>query len=83
MHDDLGLRQARGMAADIWESITVADLRPGDRVRLRGEFEFDVARIDAPFLGMDAMVCIIEDTPARWHAYAAPLVEPVEARRAG
>ncbi len=68
--------------AKTWESIIVADLRPGDRVRLRGEFEFDVARIDAPFLGMDAMVCIIEDTPTRWHAYAAPLVEPVEAQRA-
>jgi hypothetical protein len=66
-----------------WESITVADLRPGDRVKLRGEFEFDVARIDAPFLGMDSMVCIIEDTPTRWHAYAAPLVEPVQARRGG
>ena len=67
--------------AEHWESITVAELRPGDRVRMRGTFEFDVARVDPNFLGMEAMVCIIEDTPTRWHAYAAPLVEPVEARR--
>ena len=26
---------------------------------------------DAPFLGRDEMVCLIEDTPTRWHAYPA------------
>ena len=68
--------------AENWESITVADLRPGDRVRMRQQYEFDVARIDPNFLGMETMVCLVEDTPTRWHAYPAPLVEPVEARRA-
>ena len=63
--------------ADEWTTVTVDVLAVGDRVRLRGD-EFDVARIDAPFLGRDGMVCLIEDTPARWHAYPAPLTGEVE-----
>ncbi len=43
--------------------------------------EFEVARIDANFLGRASMVCLIEDTPTRWHAYPAPLTAEVE--RAG
>ena len=31
-----------------------------------------IARIDSPFLGMDAMVCLIEDEPTRWFAYPGP-----------
>ena len=30
-----------------------------------------VARVDKPCLGRDEMVCLIEDTPDRWHAYPA------------
>jgi hypothetical protein len=65
--------------ADTWTLTKVDDLSPGDRIRFRG-FEFDVARIDSPFLGMDVMVCLIEDTPERWHAYPAQRVEEVERR---
>ena len=39
--------------------------KPGDRVR-HGLREFDVARIQSPFLGQTALVCLIEDTPTRW-----------------
>jgi len=31
-----------------------------------------VARVDEKFLGMDAMVCLIEDEPDRWFAYPGP-----------
>jgi hypothetical protein len=34
--------------------------------------------VDAPFLGRDEMVCFIEDTPERWHAYPAPRGREVE-----
>ena len=68
--------------ADTWTPTKVDDLAPGDRVRYRG-FEFDVARIDAPFLGRAEMVCLIEDTPERWHAYPAQSTAEVEVLRAG
>ncbi len=65
--------------ADDWQSKKVDDVQAGDVVRYAGQ-EFMVARVDAPFLGRDEMVCLIEDTPARWHAYPAVLGGDVEVR---
>ena len=65
--------------ADEWQTVTVDQLAVGERVRYRG-FEFDIARIDPKFLGRDAMVCLIEDTPTRWHAYPAQLTGEIERR---
>ena len=65
--------------ADEWQTVTVDQLAVGERVRYRG-FEFDIARIDPKFLGRDAMVCLIEDTPTRWHAYPAQLSGEIERR---
>ena len=65
-----------------WQSLPVSDVQAGDRVRLRGA-EFEVARIDHPFLGMEQMACLIEDTSTRWHAHPAGVAETVEALRAG
>lgn len=65
-----------------WQSLPVSDVQAGDRVRLRGA-EFEVGRVDRPFLGMDQMACLIEDTPSRWHAYPAGITEAVEVLRAG
>ena len=65
--------------ADEWQTVTVDQLAVGERVRYRG-FEFDIARIDPKFLGRDAMICLIEDTPTRWHAYPAPLTGEIERR---
>lgn len=62
-----------------FETVGVGDVRVGDTVRYR-EAEFTVARIDPKFLGMDAMVCLIEDTPDRWHAYPAPVDGTLERR---
>ncbi len=73
------LGQTPAMAAT-WQSIPVPELVPGDRIRFRGT-EFDIGRIDPRFLGIDAMVCIIEDTPTRWHAYPAQKTEVVESLR--
>ena len=61
-----------------WISTAVPDVRPGDTVRIASGAEFSVARIDAPFLGRDTMVCFIEDTPTRWHAYPQSITGAVE-----
>jgi hypothetical protein len=68
--------------AETWQSVQVSDVRPGDRVRTRGE-EFEVARVDSPFLGRAEMVCFIEDTPTRWHAYPARKADSIDVQRAG
>jgi hypothetical protein len=56
--------------ADGWKTTSVDDVKAGDVLRYAGQ-EFTVARVDAPFLGVETMVCFIEDTPTRWHAYPA------------
>ena len=53
---------------DSWTTINVDDLQVGAEVRYVGH-EFTVTRIDTNFLGRDNMICLIEDTPERWHAY--------------
>jgi hypothetical protein len=60
-----------------WKSIPVDDVQAGHRVRYAGQ-EFTVARVDANFLGREQMVCLIEDTPDRWHAYPAMLGAEIE-----
>jgi hypothetical protein len=66
--------------AENWTTTKVDDVQPGDVVRYAGQ-EFTVARVDAPFLGRDEMVCFIEDTPTRWHAYPMGRQEQVRVRR--
>jgi hypothetical protein len=63
-----------------WVKVPVDDVRVGDHVRHRAS-EFDVARIDPRFMNRDEMVCFIEDTPERWHAYPARLGDEVEVLR--
>ena len=65
----------------IWETATAGALARGVTVRLSSGAEFEVARVDSPFLGMDQMVCLIEDTPTRWHAYPTMRDAEVEIRR--
>jgi hypothetical protein len=50
--------------------VPASSVQPGQRIRHR-DHEFVVARVDARFLGRDEMICFIEHTPARWHAYPA------------
>jgi hypothetical protein len=72
--------RARGCTvADDWQTKKVDDVKAGDVVRYAGQ-EFTVARVDAPFLGRDEMVCLIEDSAQRWHAYPAGLGGDVEVR---
>jgi hypothetical protein len=43
-----------------------ADVRLGDRIRLPKGQELLVSRIEPNFLGMEALIAFIEDTPTRW-----------------
>ena len=65
--------------ADDWQPKKVDEVQVGDVVRYAGQ-EFTVARVDARFLGRDEMVCLIEDTPERWHAYPAAVGGDLEVR---
>jgi glutathione peroxidase len=63
--------------APAWVPRTAADVRPGDRVRVPSKgVELTVARIERSFLGRDGLLCLVEDSPARW--LAQPLSERAE-----
>jgi hypothetical protein len=64
-----------------WTQVPISEVKPGDRVRHRSGQEFEVARVDPKFLGIDSMVCLIEDNPTRWHAYPASLTDQIDVSR--
>jgi len=47
-----------------------ADVVPGDLVRLASGREMNVTRIERDFLGVDNLVCFVEDTQQCWFAQA-------------
>ena len=51
-----------------WEAVEAAALRPGHRIRLEDGTEMTVARVEEPFMGMDGLLCVIEDSDACWLA---------------
>ena len=61
-----------------WEARAAEQVRPGERIRLDDGTEMTVARVDAPFLGMDGLLCVIEDSEARWLARPMALDARVE-----
>jgi hypothetical protein len=64
-----------------WATMRAADVRPGDRVRLASGQEILVSRIEPNFMGIDAMVAFIEDTPTRWFKQPVPQATEVEVIR--
>jgi len=67
--------------ADEWMALEAGEVRPGDRVRMPTGAEFDVARVDRPFLGMDNLVCLIESNSERWFAQPVPIATSLEVQR--
>ncbi|MGH3275805.1 MAG: hypothetical protein ACRDNZ_15945 [Streptosporangiaceae bacterium] len=67
---------------DSWVSVPAADVRPGDQVRLASGEEMLVSRTEPAFLGIEALVAFIEDTPARWYKQPVQNTDEVEVRRA-
>jgi len=66
-----------------WQSVAAEELHAGDRVRLGNGMVIEVSRIEEPFLGVDSMVALIEDTPTRWFKQPLPKGTAVEVHRAG
>ena len=66
--------------SDTWETVAMAEVGPGDRVRYR-DYEFTISRVDGAFLGMDAMVCLIEDEPTQWFRVPGPKDGQIEVLR--
>jgi hypothetical protein len=64
-----------------WMSVSVADVRTGDRVRLASGQELLVSRIEANFFGRETMVAFIEDTAERWFKQPVPTTAEVEVQR--
>jgi hypothetical protein len=62
---------------DTWKKVPASQIAPGETIRL-GSYEFQVARIESPFLGRDELVAFIEDTPKRWHKQPVPTGTEVE-----
>jgi hypothetical protein len=54
-----------------------ADVVPGDRVRLASGREMDVTRVERDFLGLEDLVCFVEDTHQCWFAQALPVTTDV------
>ena len=52
-----------------WTSRAAGELRPGDRIRLGDASEMTVARLESNFFDLEGMVCVIEDSEARWLAW--------------
>ena len=46
------------------------DVVPGDCVRLASGREMSITRIERDFLGLDNLICFVEDTQQCWFAHA-------------
>jgi hypothetical protein len=61
--------------------MTAENVRVGDRVRVSSGHEALVSRIEPAFMGMDAMLAFIEDTPERWFKMPVPKTAEVDVQR--
>jgi len=61
--------------------MVASEVQVGDRVRVSSGHEALVSRIEPAFMGMDAMVAFIEDTPERWFKMPVPKTAEVEVQR--
>jgi hypothetical protein len=53
------------------------DVVPGDCVRLASGREMNVTRIERDFLGLDNLICFVEDTHQCWFAQAVSVTDDV------
>jgi hypothetical protein len=68
--------------AEPWITVTAADVRPGDRIRLATGEQMVVSRIEPRLLGLDGLLALVEDTPDRWFKQALAPSADVEVLRA-
>ena len=53
------------------------DVVPGDCVRLASGREMSITRIERDFLGLDNLICFVEDTQQCWFAHAVFVTDDV------
>jgi hypothetical protein len=53
--------------AESWKQAKAADVTVGDVIRTQSGDVVKVSRIDESFMGNEAMLAFIEDTPERWY----------------
>jgi len=53
------------------------DVMPGDCVRLASGRQMNVTRIERDFLGLDNLICFVEDTQQCWFAHAVFVTDEV------
>jgi hypothetical protein len=53
--------------AESWKQAKASDVTVGDVIRTQAGDVVKVSRIDEAFMGNDAMLAFIEDTPERWY----------------
>jgi hypothetical protein len=70
-----------GDMAESWTTVTAADVRAGDRVRLASGVEMLVSRIETRLLGRDGLIAFIEDSPGRWYKQPVSQTAEVEVAR--
>jgi hypothetical protein len=56
------------------------DVVPGDCLRLASGREMNVTRVERGFLGVDNLVCFVEDTQQSWFAHAVFVTDEVTVR---
>ena len=59
-------------------TVSVRDVRVGDRLRARDGTELTVTRIDDGFLGRSEMLAFVEDSARQWFKLPAPVDGEVE-----
>jgi hypothetical protein len=59
-------------------TVSVRDVRVGDRLRARDGTELTVTRIDEGFLGRPEMLAFVEDSALQWFKLPAPIDGEVE-----
>jgi hypothetical protein len=53
--------------AESWKQAKATDVTAGDVIRTQSGDVVKVSRIDENFMGNEAMLAFIEDTPERWY----------------
>jgi glutathione peroxidase len=62
----------------VWSTRPVQDVRVGDRVITPSGNELTVSRIEERFLDREDLICLIEDTAARWLAQPVRVTDDVQ-----
>ena len=62
----------------VWSTRPVQDVRVGDRVITPSGNELTVSRIEERFLDREDLICLIEDTAARWLAQPVRVTAEVQ-----